>query len=77
MNKNKFGKIVIIVLFIVFIIIGLYLKFNVEENDNVIINEMVSYQITEIPQYNKNAYVLKPNLDELSLITNMEIKYLL
>ena len=57
MNKNKFRKIVIIVLFIVLIIIGLYLKINVEENNNAIINEIVSYKITDIPQYNKDPYV--------------------
>ncbi len=53
MKKNKIEKIIVILLFIIAFIISAY--FNNEGNNNVKSN--ISYEISNIPEYNGQPYI--------------------
>jgi hypothetical protein len=60
MNKNtdKLEKIAIILIFIIIISIGIFSNIEKEnKNDNIVTNNEVFYNISDIPQYNGNVYV--------------------
>ena len=62
MNKNKLQKIAIVLFFIIIIFLGLYIK-TVQENRQVneVTNNQISYEISNIPEYNGEIYVLINN----------------
>ena len=62
MNKNKLEKIAIVIFFIIMIFVGLYIK-TAQENKRVneLHNNQNSYEISDIPEYNGNIYVLMNN----------------
>ena len=62
MNKNKLEKIAIVIFFIIMIFVGLYIK-TAQENKRVneLHNNQISYEISDIPEYNGNIYVLINN----------------
>lgn len=60
MRKTKLEKIAIILFFI--IIITLYFYFEKENiNENIIVNNKISYEISDIPAYNGQEYVIVNN----------------
>ncbi len=59
MNKNKFEKILVILFFIIIIFVGLYIK-TAQEN-NVVKDNRNSYEISNIPEYSEDIYVLINN----------------
>ena len=62
MNKNKAGKIAIVILFIIIIFAGLCIKTEQENRqENLVINNQISYDITNIPEYSGDIYVLINN----------------
>ena len=70
MNKNvsKLKQIAIILLYIIIIAVGVY--FNIgEENqtDNIIENNKISYDISNIPEYSGEAYIeINNNIPEFT-----------
>ena len=62
MNKNKLEKNAIVIFFIIMIFVGLYIK---TEQENKRVNELhnnqISYEISNIPKYNGDIYVLINN----------------
>lgn len=71
MNKNisKLKQIAIILLYIIIIAVGVY--FNIgEENqtDNIIENNKISYDISNIPEYSGEAYIeINNNIPEFTV----------
>lgn len=62
MNKSKLEKITIVLFFIIIITIGLYFHFEKENiNENIITNNKISYEISNIPEYSGEEYVLINN----------------
>lgn len=58
MNKNKLEKIVIILLFTIIIAIGSHFNSEIEnQSSNIIDNNMISYEISGIPEYDEKEYV--------------------
>ena len=62
MNKKKIQKIAIVLFFIIIIFVGLYIK-TAQENkqENEVTNNLISYEISNIPEYSGNIYVLINN----------------
>lgn len=58
MKKDKLGKVEILVLFIIIIFVGFYIKTGQE---NVTTNNQISYEISDIPEYSGDIYVLINN----------------
>lgn len=58
MKRDKLEKVGILVLFIIIIFVGLYVK---TEQENIVTNNSISYEIYDIPEYNENIYVLINN----------------
>ena len=64
MNKSKLERIAIVVFLIILIAICLYFHF---EKENIITNNKISYEISNIPEYNGEEYVLiNNNIPKLS-----------
>ena len=62
MNKNKLEKIGIVLFFIIIIFVGMYIKTKLEnKQNNTEISRQVSYDISNIPQYSGDIYVLVNN----------------
>lgn len=65
MKKDKLEKVGILVLFIIIIFVGLYVK---TEQENVVADNQISYEISNIPKYSGDIYVLinnnKPKFSE-------------
>lgn len=62
MKRNKLEKVGILVLFIIIIFAGLYIKTEKEnKQENVIANNQISYEISNIPEYSGDIYVLINN----------------
>lgn len=62
MKKDKLEKVGILVLFIIIIFVGLYVKTEQEnKQENIVTNNPISYEIYDIPEYNENIYVLINN----------------
>lgn len=70
MKRNKVEKVRILVLFIVIIFTGLCIKTEKEnKQENVVTNNQISYEISNIPEYSKDIYVLMNN-NELKFSEN-------
>lgn len=62
MKRDKLEKVGILVLFIIIIFAGLYLKTKKEnKQENVIVDNQISYEISNIPEYSGDIYVLINN----------------
>ena len=62
MNKNKLEKIAIVIFFIIIIFAGLYIKTEQEnKQENLLTNNQISYEISNIPEYSGYIYVLINN----------------
>lgn len=62
MKRNKLEKVGILVLFIIIIFAGLYIKTEKEnKQENVVANNQHSYEISNIPEYSGDIYVLINN----------------
>ena len=62
MKRNKLEKIGILILFAIIIFAGLYIKTEQENRlDNVVTNNQISYEISNIPEYSGDIYVLINN----------------
>lgn len=62
MKRNKLEKVGILVLFIIIIFAGLYIKAEKEnKQENVIADNQISYEISNIPEYSGDIYVLINN----------------
>lgn len=58
MNKRKLSKIIIIFLLFILIEIGSYFNLGTEQEiDNTINNNKISYEISNIPKFNGEAYI--------------------
>lgn len=58
MKKYKLEKVVLLILFIIIIFISV----NIEpEQENIITNNQISYEIIDIPEYNGEMYVVIEN----------------
>jgi len=58
MNKNKLKQMVLTVLFIIAVVLGDYFNIGKEnQTDNIAGNNKISYEISNIPEYNGQAYV--------------------
>ena len=57
-NANKLEKIITILLFIIIIIVGIYFNYEKEnQTDTTVSHNRISYEISNIPEYNGEAYV--------------------
>ena len=62
MKRNKLEKIGILILFAIIIFAGLYIKTEQENRlENVVTNNQNSYEISNIPEYSGDIYVLINN----------------
>ncbi len=62
MKRDKLEKVGILVLFIIIIFAGLYIKTEKEnKQENVVNDNQISYEISDIPEYSRNIYVLINN----------------
>ncbi len=62
MKRNKLEKIGILILFAIIIFAGLYIKTEQENRlENVVTNNRISYEISNIPEYSGDIYVLINN----------------
>lgn len=62
MKNNKLRKIVIFLVFIIIIFVGLYIKTEKEnKQENMVADNQISYEISNIPAYRGNIYVLINN----------------
>ena len=55
-NANKLEKIITILLFII-IIVGIYFNYEKENETENIINNKISYEISNIPEYKGEEYI--------------------
>lgn len=68
MKKDKLEKIGILILFTIIIFVGLYIK-TAKENKQVneVINNQISYDISNIPEYSGDIYVrINNNIPEFT-----------
>ena len=57
-NTNKFEKVLAILLFIIILAISSYFNFNDENQvENKITSNKISYEISNIPEYNGEKYI--------------------
>ena len=56
-NANKVEKIITILLFIIIIVVEIYFNYEKENKTESIVNNKISYEISNIPEYNGEAYV--------------------
>ena len=62
MKRDKLEKAGILVLFIIIIFAGLYIKTKKEnKQENVVVDNQISYEISNIPEYSGDIYVLINN----------------
>lgn len=62
MKRDKLEKVGILVLFIIIIFAGLYIKTKKEnKQENVVVDNQISYEISNIPEYSGDIYVLINN----------------
>lgn len=62
MKRNKLEKVGILVLFIIIIFVGLYIKTEKEnKQENVVADNQIFYEISNIPEYSGDIYVLINN----------------
>lgn len=62
MKRDKLEKVGILVLFIIIIFAGLYIKTEKEnKQENVVADNQISYEISNIPEYSGDIYVLINN----------------
>lgn len=74
MKRNKLEKVGILVLFIIIIFAGLYIKTEKEnKQENVIANNQISYEISNIPEYSGDIYVLINNNEPKFSENDMQI----
>lgn len=55
-NTNKLEKIITILLFII-IVVGIYFNYEKENKTESIVDNKISYEISNIPEYNGKVYV--------------------
>lgn len=74
MKRNKLEKVGILVLFIIIIFTGLYIKTEKEnKQENVIADNQISYEISNIPEYSGDIYVLINNNEPKFSENDMQI----
>lgn len=74
MKRNKLEKVGILVLFIIIIFAGLYIKTEKEnKQENVIADNQISYEISNIPEYSGDIYVLINNNEPKFSENDMQI----
>lgn len=57
-NANKLEKIITILLFIIIIVVGIYFNYEKENKKDTTVNHnKISYEISNIPEYNGETYV--------------------
>lgn len=56
-NANKVEKIITILLFIIIIVVEIYFNYEKENKTESIVNNKISYEISNITEYNGEAYV--------------------
>ena len=62
MKRNKLEKVGILLLFIIIIFAGLYIKNEKEsKQENVVVDNSISYEVSNIPEYSQDIYVLINN----------------
>lgn len=74
MKRNKLEKVGILVLFIIIIFVGLYIKTEKENKQkNIIADNQISYEIYNIPEYSGDIYVLINNNEPKFSENDMQI----
>ena len=74
MKRNKLEKIGILILFAIIIFAGLYIKTEQENRlENVVTNNQISYEISNIPEYSGDIYVLINNNEPKFSENDMQI----
>lgn len=74
MKRNKLEKIGILILFAIIIFAGLYIKTEQENRlENVVTNNQISYEISNIPEYSRDIYVLINNNEPKFSENDMQI----
>lgn len=58
MNKNKLEKIAIVLFFVIITFASLYIK---TAQENVVTNNEISYEISNIPEYSEDIFVFINN----------------
>ncbi len=56
-NANILEKIITILLFIIIIVVGIYFNYEKENKTESIVNNKISYEISNIPEYKGEEYV--------------------
>ena len=56
-NANKLEKIITILLFIIIIVVEIYFNYEKENKTESIVNNKISYEISNIPEYKGEEYV--------------------
>ena len=56
-NANKLEKIITILLFISITVVGIYFNYEKENETENIINNKISYEISNIPEYKGEEYI--------------------
>lgn len=74
MKRDNLEKIGILILFTIIIFVGLYIK-TAQENrpENVVTNNQISYEISNIPEYSGDIYVLINNNEPKFSENDMQI----
>lgn len=70
MKRSKLEKVGILVLFIIIIFVGFYIKTG---QKNVVTNNQISYEISDIPEYSGDIYVLINNNEPKFSENDMQI----
>ncbi len=74
MKRDKLEKVGILVLFIIIIFAGLYIKTEKEnKQENVVADNQISYEISNISEYSGDIYVLINNNEPKFSENDMQI----
>ena len=74
MKRDKLEKVGILVLFIIIIFAGLYIKTEKEsKQENEVVDNQIFYEISNIPEYSRDIYVLINNNEPKFSENDMQI----